>query len=75
MEIIIDYNKFHDYICGFVDPYEIPAVENAVNKAVKRDLVRCGECKYRDETRYCSEVEFRTTPDWFCADGERRIDE
>ena len=82
MEIIIDYNKFHDYICGFVDPYEIPAVENAVNKAMKRDLVRCGECNhsqhwYSDKCRcfLWSEVGIDVFEDGFCNYGERRADD
>lgn len=85
MEIVIDYNKFHDYICGFVDPYEIPAVENAVDKAMKRDLVRCGECKFYlwlDETcalvatrLHFFEMDKRWTKDCFCSWGERRADD
>ena len=41
------------------------------------EVVRCGECKHWDkESTFCLNIEGcygnETTPNWFCADGERR---
>ena len=43
-------------------------------------IVRCNDCKHiecikaRDikEFEWCKKIDIETTPDWFCADGERR---
>lgn len=37
-------------------------------------VVRCGECKHREEkTFWCEKVQdFISNPEWFCADGERK---
>ena len=46
------------------------------------EVVRCEDCEYWDTTwnpkaakdgeHYCPATDLFTTPDWFCADGERR---
>jgi hypothetical protein len=43
-------------------------------------LVRCGECKYHmAETErtnpYCTKYHCMRADDWFCADGEREVQE
>lgn len=81
MEIIIDYNRYHDYICGFIDPYEIPAAETAIDKAERGKIVRCKECVNRlsfdDQTipPGCSIWGRFTTDDTFCSYGERSADD
>ena len=57
-------------------------VLNAVPAADVVEIVRCGECEYWDTTwnpkaakngeHYCPATDLFTTPDWFCADGERQ---
>ena len=53
------------------------------------EIVRCKDCKYyeiqqlkkdgtddrRYKPSYCVNLAFNASPDWFCADGERREDE
>lgn len=53
------------------------------------EVVRCRDCKYyeiyqlkkdgtedrRHRPSYCVILSYKTRPDWFCADGERREDE
>ena len=44
------------------------------------DLVLCGECKYHlPETErtnpYCNRFHCMKPDDWFCADGERKVQE
>ena len=42
------------------------------------EIVRCKDCEYwdntwtEDSTGFCGNVDGRTTPDFFCADGERK---
>ena len=40
------------------------------------ELIRCKDCKYWSEDFYRNCLKrsgwFRTTPDWFCADGRRK---
>ncbi len=43
------------------------------------ELVRCGECYYKEEKRimdedalWCRKHHMYVTADWFCADGERK---
>ena len=54
-----------------------------------QELVRCKDCKWyeiyqlkkdgtddrRYKPSYCVNLAFHASPDWFCADGERREDE
>lgn len=57
-------------------------VLDAVPAADVMEVVRCGECEYWDTTwnpkaakngeHYCPATDLFTTPNWFCADGERR---
>lgn len=46
---------------------EFVAVDN-INQAPSIDIVRCGECKHREE--YPCKVYH--DDDWYCANGERR---
>lgn len=45
------------------------------------EIVRCKDCEYwdtswtEDSTGFCGNVDGRTTPDFFCADGERKESE
>jgi hypothetical protein len=43
----------------------------------KQEVVRCGECKWRHDSIQCGMYSegMDTTPDWFCADGEREVQE
>lgn len=51
-----------------------------IQKEIVQELVRCGECKYRDpEDRKCDcghgiLWQLPRDDNWFCADGERRED-
>jgi len=41
-----------------------------------RRLVRCKDCKYRNDKDTCPCCKSRRDiDDWFCADGKRRIDD
>ena len=56
---------------------EVESVETVVNSVhddAQVDLVRCGECKHREEkTFWCEKVQdFISNPEWFCADGDRK---
>ena len=46
------------------------------SEAERIDLVRCGECKYREmftpSWSYCPHLEWTVTDSFFCGDGERR---
>ena len=46
-----------------------------------KPLVLCEDCKHWDNTSegryfggwcFCEKLQFSTSPDWFCADGEER---
>ena len=37
----------------------------------EQELIRCKNCKYWNPWR-CTKYGGTKTPDWFCADGERR---
>ena len=46
---------------------------------IKGELVRCGECYYKEEKRimdedalWCRKHHMYVTDDWFCSDGERK---
>lgn len=48
-----------------------------ITQEIVQELVRCGECKHWDkESTFCFNIEGcygnETTPEWYCADGERR---
>lgn len=50
------------------------------NGVITGELVRCGECKYHmAETErinpYCAKYHCMRTDDWFCADGEKEVQE
>lgn len=56
----------------------------AIKKEIVRELVRCKDCqwwerdyqpRYHPDERPCNMVGMGTSPEWFCADGERREDE
>ena len=42
---------------------------------IKADLVRCGECKQLDHTKWCDFFLHYMNDDDFCSYGERRADE
>ena len=42
------------------------------------EIVRCGECKHRTElttTKWHPCVDVPVNDDWYCADGERKVQE
>ncbi len=48
---------------------------------IKGELVMCGKCYYKDEKRimdedalWCRKHHMYVTADWFCADGDRKIE-
>lgn len=57
------------------------AIEELQAQLPKRgEIVRCGECKYHlPETErtnpYCNRFHCMKPDDWFCADGEREVQE
>jgi hypothetical protein len=66
------------------DPYEFVEIAfHAVDDSPTIDtvpVVRCGECKYHmAETErtnpYCTKYHCMRADDWFCADGERKVQE
>lgn len=38
-----------------------------------KELITCKSCKH-DRNGYCLQLDIKTTPDWFCADGEKEDD-
>jgi hypothetical protein len=59
-----------------------PELEEVGGKWVWRgpkrgEIVRCGECKWWHDSIRCGMYSegMDTTPDWFCADGEREVQE
>ena len=36
------------------------------------EVVRCKDCKHWNEAYHDCSIHFPPSPDWFCADGERR---
>jgi hypothetical protein len=66
------------------DPYEFVEIAfHAVDDSPTIDtvpVVRCGECKYHlletERTNpYCNRFHCMKPDDWFCADGEREVQE
>ena len=62
-----------DSICDLGDVREIldsiPTAEPTI------DIVRCGECKQLDHTKWCDLFLHYMNEDDFCSYGERRADE
>ena len=57
----------------------VPRKGRHENCPIKGELVRCGECYYKEEKRimdedklWCRKHHMYVTADWFCADGERK---
>lgn len=55
----------------------VEMVVNSVHDDAQVDLVRCRECKHREEAVgglfWCERVQdFLSNPEWFCADGVRK---
>ena len=52
--------------------------EEKVNSGFKGELVRCKDCKHRNEANspyweiWCERNDRGVDGDWFCADGERK---
>lgn len=40
-----------------------------------QELVRCVDCKWNMSCGYISARSFKEWKDWFCADGERKVQE
>ena len=61
-----------EYIIKVSDTVYMDGHQNIIEK---RDLVRCKDCKFIDEsvkTRFfCGRLARCVDADWFCADGER----
>lgn len=55
----------------FLDERDLPLLDMAI-EALQVDLVRCGECIYRD---CCSELGDEVDADDYCSFGERRSDD
>lgn len=51
---------------------------NGTSGMTEEEIIRCKDCEYwdniwtEDSTGFCGNVDGRTTPDFFCADGERK---
>ena len=67
------------YDCAILQ--ELRGIKEELERMNKRnEIVRCGECKYHmAETErtnpYCAKYHCMRTDDWFCADGEREVQE
>ena len=63
-ELIITYNEQPDEHGTYI-------VEQT------QDLVRCRDCKWRDNadnsTKWLPCIDMKTSPNWFCADGEHKV--
>lgn len=64
--------EFHENVVAVAEIDWMPTID-----AVQ--VVRCGECYYKDEKRimdedalWCRKHHMYVTADWFCADGERK---
>ena len=63
-----------------VTDFDFDVDENSLESNGWSRIVRCGECKYHlPETErtnpYCNRFHCMRTDDWFCADGEREVQE
>ena len=59
-----------NYIGGFKDTFEVDY--DSFMNAPSIDIVRCEECKYKDEiVNYCYENDRDVNADDFCSYGER----
>ena len=63
-----------------VTDFDFDVDENSLESNGWVRIVRCGECKYHlPETErtnpYCNRFHCMRTDDWFCADGEREVQE
>lgn len=62
--------------------YNQQSITKWLEKADYVQVVRCKDCKWwgdldpknRYTDCYCHVVECSTEPDWYCADGERKVD-
>lgn len=56
-----------------------PIGERQFQHTLVGELVRCGECKYREmytpSWSYCPHLERTVTDSFFCGDGKRRADD
>ena len=62
---------------ALVDDWEIQYADDRLDEIPAADVVlvvRCGECKHRDEkTGWCEDVrDYISNTNWYCAAGERR---
>ena len=66
----IDAEWLLNFVAEFPDHYTLTVgnLRAVVNDAPSIDIVRCKECKHREE--YPCKVYH--DDDWFCADGERK---
>lgn len=62
--------------------YEEHANYDGSHKVISiKELVRCKDCKHKEESvspsweAWCNRLHCGCDLDWFCADGERRIDD
>ena len=63
-----DCEHYWDYYCTHESrPNDCPLIEI--------DLVRCGECKQLDQTKWCDLFLHYMNEDDFCSYGERRADD
>ena len=70
------YADFKDYEGRDDWTTPISNVLAVIDDAPSIDLVRCKECKYKDEiVNYCYENDRDVNSDDFCSYGERRADE
>jgi hypothetical protein len=77
------FDKDEGWMCQYAakDDDAAEAIEALQAQMPKRgEIVRCGECKYHmAETErtnpYCTKYHCMRADDWFCADGERKVQE
>ena len=70
-EAIKCIEKYLCRIIGTVSEQDFVKALDMAIEALKVDLVRCGECKYRD---CCFELNDKVEADDYCSCGERRSD-
>lgn len=74
-DALVKCKAIRDYLTAGNPVWSKEEVAEAMTMAIealKVDIVRCGECKYRD---CCSELGDEVEADDYCSFGERRSDD
>lgn len=73
-------DDFSKLVYGMVDPYDL-AFKVGHLPSAEPEIIRCKDCKYRDENwrrvsvRWLPCMDVRTGSNWYCGSAERRTDD